>query len=208
MPGGRSRPPELVVRGRPRYETIPARSRQAAGGGDPDGLQRGRRPGPASRDDFPDGRRRIAVNEALDRLPASQREVLVLLLGADLDEAAIARIAKCPVGTVRRRRRLGKAALQRALDPSPDRTIARRTGCEGSRRLTPAGSCRQCIAGGSRRSDALTRTFLRDAAKPWQTATRSPGPAPRRATPRTGRRSPIRSTVGSRASSGSFMRTC
>lgn len=71
-----------------------------------------------------------AVLRALQNLPPDQRRVLVLAyFGAGLSQTAIADYLEWPLGTVKKRTRLGLQKLQELLDPadSPaDRTVERR----------------------------------------------------------------------------------
>jgi RNA polymerase sigma-70 factor (ECF subfamily) len=55
------------------------------------------------------------VHAALDRLPAEQREALVLRFLEDMSYEEIAAVAGCQLGTVRSRIHYGKRALRRAL---------------------------------------------------------------------------------------------
>lgn len=60
------------------------------------------------------------IHAALDRLPAAQREVIVLRFLEDLAYEDIARIVRCPVGTVRSRLHHAKQSLRRLLDEDSD----------------------------------------------------------------------------------------
>jgi len=66
-------------------------------------------------------RREVAV--ALDRLPADQRESLVLHFAVGMTVPEIAEAAAAPVETVRSRLRLGKAALREALGGRDARSV-------------------------------------------------------------------------------------
>jgi len=55
------------------------------------------------------------IHAALDRLPAEQREVLVLRFLEDMSYEQIAQVVGCQLGTVRSRIHYGKQALRRAL---------------------------------------------------------------------------------------------
>jgi RNA polymerase sigma-70 factor (ECF subfamily) len=57
-----------------------------------------------------------AVHAALDRLAPEHREVVVLRFIEDMTYDEIARVAGCPVGTVRSRLHHAKRALRRALE--------------------------------------------------------------------------------------------
>jgi len=56
------------------------------------------------------------VHTALDRLAPEQREVVVLRFVEDMSYEEIARVAGCPLGTVRSRLHHAKRALRRALE--------------------------------------------------------------------------------------------
>jgi RNA polymerase sigma-70 factor (ECF subfamily) len=56
------------------------------------------------------------IHAALDRLPAEQREVLVLRFLEDMSYSRIAQVVGCQLGTVRSRIHYGKQALRRALE--------------------------------------------------------------------------------------------
>ena len=58
------------------------------------------------------------IHAALDRLPAEQREVLVLRFLEEMSYEEIARVVGCQLGTVRSRIHYGKRALRKALDES------------------------------------------------------------------------------------------
>jgi RNA polymerase sigma-70 factor, ECF subfamily len=93
-----------------RAETQPGE--RAAVEGDPDGGDGG---------DTYALRRELAV--ALDRLPADQRESLVLHFAVGMTVPEIAEAAAAPVETVRSRLRLGKAALREALGGRDARSV-------------------------------------------------------------------------------------
>lgn len=63
---------------------------------------------------------RREVAEALDRLPADQRESLVLHFAVGMTVPEIAEAVAAPFETVRSRLRLGKAALREALEGGRD----------------------------------------------------------------------------------------
>lgn len=62
--------------------------------------------------------RRIALVQALGRLPEAQRQALVLHHLCDLPVAAVAREVGVPEGTIKARLSRGRAALAALLDPS------------------------------------------------------------------------------------------
>lgn len=66
-------------------------------------------------------RRELAL--ALDRLPADQRESLVLHFAVGMTVPEIAEAAAAPIETVRSRLRLGKAALREALGGRDARSV-------------------------------------------------------------------------------------
>lgn len=72
------------------------------------GLVRRHGPPPDEPDLSPD---RVAIVEALRRLPAEQREAIVLFHLGDLSVAEVAKEMKCPEGTVKARLSRGRAAL-------------------------------------------------------------------------------------------------
>jgi RNA polymerase sigma-70 factor (ECF subfamily) len=57
-----------------------------------------------------------AIHAALDRLPAEQREVLVLRFLEEMSYEDIARVVGCEMGTVRSRLYYGKQALRKVLE--------------------------------------------------------------------------------------------
>jgi RNA polymerase sigma-70 factor (ECF subfamily) len=59
------------------------------------------------------------IHAALDRLPAHQREVLVLRFLEDMSYEDIARVIGCPLGTLRSRLHHAKRALRDALNTQP-----------------------------------------------------------------------------------------
>jgi RNA polymerase sigma-70 factor, ECF subfamily len=56
------------------------------------------------------------IHAALDRIPAEQREVLVLRFLEEMSYDEIARVVGCQLGTVRSRIHYGKRALRRILE--------------------------------------------------------------------------------------------
>lgn len=62
---------------------------------------------------------RIALVEALQQLPASQRDAIALHHLADLPVAEVAETLGVPVGTVKARLSRGRAALGALLSPAP-----------------------------------------------------------------------------------------
>jgi RNA polymerase sigma-70 factor (ECF subfamily) len=56
------------------------------------------------------------IHEAIDRLPAAQREVVVLRYIENMSYEEIARIVDCQVGTVRSRLHYAKQALRTRLN--------------------------------------------------------------------------------------------
>jgi RNA polymerase sigma-70 factor (sigma-E family) len=93
-----------LARGRARHHRVTLRRRPPAG------------PDAASAEDGALGRERTAiVLEALRRLPARQRECLVLRHYLDQSESEIARTLRISVGAVRTHLRRGLAALERQL---------------------------------------------------------------------------------------------
>lgn len=56
------------------------------------------------------------IHQALERVPVSQRESLVLRFLEDISYAEIAAVIGCSVGTVRSRLHYGKIALRRAME--------------------------------------------------------------------------------------------
>jgi RNA polymerase sigma-70 factor (ECF subfamily) len=62
---------------------------------------------------------RALVREALDQLPAEQREVLLLRCDGELGFAEIAAIVGCPLETAKSRMRYALASLRRRLGPAP-----------------------------------------------------------------------------------------
>jgi RNA polymerase sigma-70 factor (ECF subfamily) len=77
-------------------------------------------PLPSPSDEVESERRRVLLRDLLQDLPEEQAEALALriVLGWSLDEVALATGA--PVNTVRSRVRLGKEALRRRIEASPD----------------------------------------------------------------------------------------
>lgn len=59
------------------------------------------------------------VERALARLPAEQREMLILVMTESMSYEEAAAVAGCAVGTVKSRIARGRAALQRILDETP-----------------------------------------------------------------------------------------
>jgi RNA polymerase sigma-70 factor (ECF subfamily) len=70
----------------------------------------------ASADDPFSAEDAAAIHAALDRLPAEQREVLVLRFLEDMTYDQIAAVIGCPPGTVRSRIHYGKQALRKAMN--------------------------------------------------------------------------------------------
>jgi RNA polymerase sigma-70 factor (ECF subfamily) len=58
-----------------------------------------------------------SLSAAIDALPPPQRAALVLHYYLELDEAAVARILECPVGTVKWRLYAARRRLRRHLGP-------------------------------------------------------------------------------------------
>ncbi len=79
------------------------------------------------------------IHAALDRLPAHQREVLVLRFLEDMSYEDIARVIGCPLGTLRSRLHYAKRALRDLLtDDSSFSTLARPSSHDQRPRPRPA----------------------------------------------------------------------